>query len=189
MDDPLEFGSLKYLILLVLLLITRGMDFLSTWIATPNLVLEGNPFARRLGWRLGIPVNILVCVLLAFLPAPAIVVATTSALVAARNFQSAWLMRSFGEHNYRHWHTERLRETHPVLFLFCLLAQVLLFGGVGVALVYFGGPNNQLSLADTLSITQAIGVGIVAYAVAVGLFTLLGIWKLRRSIRDTAVEA
>ena len=29
------------------------MDFLSTWVATPNLVLEGNPIAKKLGWRWG----------------------------------------------------------------------------------------------------------------------------------------
>ena len=31
----------------------RGMDFLSTWVATPNLVLEGNPIAKKLGWKMG----------------------------------------------------------------------------------------------------------------------------------------
>ncbi len=186
MGNPLEFGSATYLIVLALLLFARGMDFLSTWIATPNLVLEGNPFARKLGWRWGIPLNIAICVLLAFWVVPATILITTSVLVAARNFQSAWLMRSFGEHNYRDWHTERLRETQPVLFLFCLIAQVVLFGGVGLALMYFGGANNPAIHTDTLTVTQAIGVGIIAYAIAVGVFTLLGMWKLYRRGRDIA---
>lgn len=188
MGDPVEFASGKYLVTLALLLLARATDILSTWIATPNLVLEGNPFARKLGWRWGIPVNVAICILLAFWIVPATIIITTSVLVAARNFQSAWLMRSFGEHNYRNWHIERLRETQPVLFVFCLLAQVLLFGGVGFALVYFGGSNSQTIMTDTLSITQAIGVGIIAYAVAVGVFTLLGIWKLYRRRNEITDE-
>jgi hypothetical protein len=62
MEDFVSFGTPTYGGLFLLLLVARGMDFLSTWIATPNLVLEGNPIAKRLGWKWGIPVN-LACVL------------------------------------------------------------------------------------------------------------------------------
>ena len=48
MEEFIPFGSREYLALLVLLFWARGMDFFSTWVATPNLVLEGNPIARRL---------------------------------------------------------------------------------------------------------------------------------------------
>jgi hypothetical protein len=109
MDDPVSFGSREYFLMLALLVFARGMDFLSTWIATPNLVLEGNPLAKKLGWRWGIAVNLAVCLGLAFWPLPAIVICTTSVLVAARNFQSAWLMRSLGEERYRDWHVGRFR--------------------------------------------------------------------------------
>lgn len=55
MDDPVSFGSREYLLMCALLVFSRGMDFLSTWIATPNLVLEGNPLAKNSagagGWR------------------------------------------------------------------------------------------------------------------------------------------
>ncbi len=46
MDDTIPFGSPAYLLMLVLLVFARGMDFLSTWVATPNLVLEGNPITK-----------------------------------------------------------------------------------------------------------------------------------------------
>ena len=104
------------------------MDFLSTWIATPNLVLEGNPIAKKLGWRWGVPLNIVICLVLAFWPLSAIVVCTASVLVAARNFQSAWLMRSLGEEHYRDWHVERIQETRITLYLFCLAGNTLLTG-------------------------------------------------------------
>src|SRR6266487_4255993 len=137
MDDFIPFASRTYALLLLVLLIARAMDFLSTWVATPNLVLEGNPIAKKLGWRWGIPINAGLCLGLAFWPLPAIVISTTSVLVAARNFQSAWLMRSLGEHAYRDWHIQRIQETRITLYLFCLAGNTLLTAGVGAAVIYF----------------------------------------------------
>jgi len=45
MDDIVAVGGRQYFFFLMLLLLSRGADFLSTWIATPNMVLEGNPVA------------------------------------------------------------------------------------------------------------------------------------------------
>jgi hypothetical protein len=140
------------------------------------MVLEGNPIAKKLGWKWGIPLNVALCFGFAFWPLPAIVISTTSALVAARNFQSAWLMRSLGEQLYRDWHIQRVQETSVTLYLFCLFAQTALTAGVGAAVVY---------LSDWRLVPLAIGLGIVAYAVAVTFYTLLGIWRLRR----TAIHA
>src|SRR5437667_4651443 len=178
MDDFLPFGSRYYLLTLGLLVGCRGMDILSTWVATPNLVLEGNPIAKKLGWRWGLPVNIAFALLLAFWPLPAIVISTTSVLVAARNFQSAWLMRSLGEQAYRVWHVERIQETRITLYLFCLAGNTLLTAGVGAAVIYF---SNATWGAETPLVPFAIGLGIIGYAGAVAFYTLLAIWRLRRS--------
>ena len=178
MDDFLTFASRDYFLIFLLLLVCRGMDVLSTWVATPNLVLEGNPIAKSLGWRWGLPVNVCVCFLLAFWPLPAIVFSTTSALVAARNFQSAWLMRSLGEQAYRDWHIARIQETRITLYLFCLAGNTLLIAGVGAAVIYF---SNATWGAETPLVPFAIGLGIIGYAGAVAFFTLLAIWRLRRS--------
>ena len=64
--------------------------------------------------------------------------ATASVLVAARNFQSAWLMRSLGEETYRDWHVERIQET-PVRCTCCACGQTVLTAAVGAGLMYFGG--------------------------------------------------
>ena len=174
MDDFVSFGSRAYALLFLMLLVSRGMDILSTWVATPNMLLEGNPIAKKLGWRWGIPINFGLCFGFAFWPLPAIVISTTSVLVAARNFQSAWLMRSLGEQIYRDWHVERVQETSVTLYLFCLFAQTALTAGVGGADILFSNwERNQVPLA--------IGLGIIAYALAVAFFTLLGIWRLRRA--------
>jgi hypothetical protein len=174
MDEMVSFGGRDYFLMLALLAFSRGMDFLSTWIATPNLVLEGNPLAKKLGWKWGLALNVVLCVALAAWPLSAIVVATASVLVAARNFQSAWLMHSLGEEIYRQWHVERVRETRVTLYLFCLAGNTLLTAGIGTALIYF---------SDLRRVPFAIGMGMVAYAIAVAFYTLLAIWRMRRATK------
>ncbi len=177
MDDPVSFGSSGYLLMLGLLVFGRGMDFLSTWIATPNLALEGNPIAKKLGWRWGLLLNAVLVVALAFWPLSAIVVATASVLVAARNFQSAWLMRSLGEDAYREWHVQRVRETPVTLHLFCLAGNTLLTAVVGAVLIGF----SRMHL-----VPFAIGMGMVAYAIAVAFYSLLAIWRIHRATKHEA---
>src|SRR6266545_4472111 len=130
MDDFVPFGSSYYFLFLALLAFGRGMDFLSTWIATPNLVLEANPLAKMLGWRGGLVVNAFVCLGFAAWPLPALVIVTTSVLVAARNLQNAWLMRSLGEETYRYWFIQRIGETNLGLYLFCLVLQTTLIASI-----------------------------------------------------------
>jgi hypothetical protein len=172
MEDALPFGSPLYWIMLAVLLFARGMDFLSTWIATPRLVLEANPLARWMGWKIGLVVNVALCVFFSFWPFPTIVVATTSLLVAGRNFQSAWLMRLLGEEGYRDWLLDRMYEAPMPLYLLCLLGQTLLPGAIGLALVFF----------SVHTIPLAIGIGITVYAFVVLFYTLLSVWRIRRRL-------
>jgi hypothetical protein len=177
MEDTIPFASREYFLFVALLAFSRGMDFLSTWVATPNLVLEGNPIAKKLGWKWGVPLNVVICLGLALWPLSAIVVSTASVLVAARNFQSAWLMRSLGEEIYRRWHVERVQETRVTLYLFCLGGNTLLTAAVGMALIYF----SHLEL-----VPFAVGMGMIAYAVAVAFYTLLAVWRIHRAAKRAA---
>ena len=172
MEEFLRFGSRDYCLMALLLAFSRGMDFLSTWVATPNLVLEGNPIAKKLGWRWGALVNIGICIGMARWPITAIAISVTSVLVAARNFQSAWLMRSMGEENYRNWHVSRIQETPITLYLSCLAGNTLLTAGVGVAVMYF---------SSQYVVPLSIGMGIITYAIAVAFYSVLGVWRLRRA--------
>lgn len=176
MDDSVPFASREYFIFLGLLVFSRGTDFLSTWVATPHLVLEGNPIAKWLGWKWGAIVNVILVTSLAMWPLSAIVVVTASVLVAARNFQSAWLMRSMGEEAYCNWYVQRMSETRITLYLFCLAGNTLLTAGVGVALIFFSFTSEGAWL-----VPLGIGMGIIAYATAVVIFTLLAIWRMRRA--------
>jgi hypothetical protein len=173
MDDLVPFASAEYFSWLGVLAFARGMDFLSTWVATPNMVLEGNPIAKKLGWRWGIMVNLALCLGFALWPLPAITISTTSLFVAARNFQSAWLMRSMGEESYRDWHVRRIQETRVMTYLLCLAGNTFLVGGVGLAVMWF----SEMKL-----VLFGIGLGIVAYSIAVVVYTLLALWKIRRNL-------
>ena len=174
MGQSVPFGSHIYLAMLAALAFSRGMDFLSTWVGTPNLALEANPIARLMGWKIGLPVNLVLVFVLALWPLPAVVISTASLLVAARNFQFAWLMRSLGEHAYRAWFVDRVIGTPLGLFLFCLAGNTLLTASVGAALLYFGGP---------WLIPAGIGMGIIAYAFAVAFYSLLSLFRIRRANR------
>ena len=171
MGEHVAVGSRQYFFFLMLLLVSRGADFLSTWIATPNLVLEGNPVAKLLGWKWGSFTNLVLCGVFAAWPLAAIIIGTTSVLVAARNFQSAWLMRTLGEEGYRDWYIERLQQTGLPLYLLCLAGQTLPTALVGGVLMYF---------YDGMIVPFSIGLGILAYALAVTVYTLLSLWRLRR---------
>lgn len=171
MDQFIPFGESDYFVLLVALAFARGMDFLSTWIATPTLALEGNPIARMLGWKWGVAVNLVICGFGARWPLLAVILITTSLLVAARNFQSAWLMRSLGEERFRIWMTQRLTQAGAGLYVLCILAQAVLTGMVGFILIGF---------SDWRLIPFAVGSGIVTYSIAVAVFTLLSVWRLPR---------
>ena len=173
MDQTVPFGGGAYFICLALLVFGRGMDILSTRVATPNLILEGNPIAKKLGWTGNIILSVAICCVFGLWPLPAIVITTTSVLIAARNFQNAWLMRSMGEEAYRAWHVARLMEAPLSLFLFCLAGQSVLPAMVGAALIMYGGTYTAFG----------IGVGTVCYATAVAFYTLLAVWRIRRAPR------
>ncbi len=170
-DIFLSWGSPEYLGAFGLLALARGADFLSTWVASPQLQLEANPLARRLGWRGAVLLNLALIALVACWLLPAVILATASLLVAARNFQSAWLARSMGEAAYRQWLSERLAQTRRGLYLACVVAQAGLVGVVGVALVW----TNPLE-----SLAAAMGLGVLSYALAVLVYPVLGARHLLR---------
>ncbi|HTH48400.1 MAG TPA: hypothetical protein VMB21_12885 [Candidatus Limnocylindria bacterium] len=169
-DDFVAVGSRLWLVLAGLILTGRTCDLLSTWIATPNLVLEGNPVARRLGWKFGVPLNFVLALVLACWPLPAIALTTTSLLVAARNLQSAWVMRTLGEHSYRCWMSDRMAECPRGLAWACFLGEAGLFTAVGGALMWF---------ARWQLVPFGVGLGMAAYGFAVALFTSISLWRLR----------
>ncbi len=118
-------------------------------------------------------INALLSAGLALWPLPAIAVATTSLLVASRNFQSAWVMRSLGEFEYRAWLRGAFARGPAGLYWICLVAQVLLIAAVGGGLLAF----SELRL-----VPFAIGTGILTFAVVILIFNALAARRLRRDV-------
>lgn len=170
-DQAVAFGSRAHLGLGTLVLAGRALDLFSTWLVTPSLSLEANPLARRLGWRGGLAVSALAAVFLGLLPVAALSVATTSSLVAARNAQSAWLVRSMGEERYRLWLVERFRNARRGHFLASVLLNAAPFAVLGAALMAFSAWQ---------VIPFSVGLGMAVYAVAILVFTSTA---LRRAAR------
>lgn len=170
MIQSVHFGANEYNIMLGALIFGRGMDLLSTWLASPNLMVEANPIARSLGWRWGGLVNVVLCFSVAFYPLAAVVVVTSSLMVAARNFKTAWLMRAMGEERYLVFMMNQMRGTDLRLYVFCLFAEGVLIALVGITVAYY---------SKIPSIPLGIGAGIVAYAIAVVFYSCLSLWRSR----------
>jgi hypothetical protein len=98
-------------------------------------------------------------------------VVTTSLLVAARNFKSAWLMRALGETGYAMLVCDAMSRSSRRSYLVSVLGETLLVGFVGGAVV---------ASSDWPSVPLAVGMGMVAYAVAVAFYSLLGVWRMWR---------
>jgi len=169
LDEWLPPGSGLWWLLAALAGFGRLCDLGSTYLATPRLLLEGNPIARWLGWRLGLPVNLLLVAVAACWPLLAVSMATTSLLVAARNLQSAWLMRSMGEVAYRSWMGARLISAPRGLARVCFVGEALMFLLVGGGLMWF---------ARWDLIPFSVGLGIASHGTAVLFFTSLALWRL-----------
>jgi hypothetical protein len=179
-SDFIPFASPLYFLMLSLLLFSRGMDFLSTWVATPSLALEGNPLAKKLGWKLGAVVNIVLCIAFALWPLTAIIVITSGLLVAGHNFHAAWLMRTMGEDEYRRWFVERLAHTPLPFYFACLLGETAMIALVGIGLLCF---------SNVEKVPFAIGLGIIMYAVIILFYTTLALVRMRRRFAAEAVAA
>lgn len=164
------FGAYEYNLMFLALSFGRGMDLLSTWVATPNLVLEANPIARRLGWRGGLVFNFVLCFSAAFFPLVAVMVTTTSVMVAARNFKTAWLMRAMGEERYLAFILNQVSVSNRRVYVFCILAEGILVSTVGLVIAL---------QSEVPSVPMAIGAGITAYAVAVVFYSCLSLWRSR----------
>ena len=164
MEDWVKPGDAAWFWSLGAVLMGRAADMGSTWVGTPSLRNEGNPFAKWLGWRRGILLNLVVAPIIACWPMLAVSMTTTSCMVAARNLHSAWIMRLMGEDAYKEWFGCWMHAAPRVLFLGCHWGEAFLSACIGGALVGLGPPH---------VVSFGIGVGMLAYGVAVAVFTTL----------------
>ena len=125
---------------------------------------RGQPVREVAGVAPGILLNLVVAPIIACWPMLAVSMTTTSCMVAARNLHSAWIMRLMGEDAYKEWFGCWMHAAPRVLFLGCHWGEAFLSGCIGGALVGLGPPH---------VVSFGIGVGMLAYGVAVAVFTTL----------------
>ena len=98
------------LFLIAAVVLSRALDFLSTWLVTPGLALEANPLARRLRWGGMIALNLPLAALPLLHHGLAITLVVLSLLVAGTNLSHGALTRGMGEHNQREGQRRALRS-------------------------------------------------------------------------------
>jgi hypothetical protein len=86
-------------VLCALLLVSRVGDLATTYLATPNLVLEANPVARRFGWPFGL-LTLAACLLPYYDAGLAVMALVVFLLVCASNASQVFLIRTVGEQAY-----------------------------------------------------------------------------------------
>ncbi len=85
------------LVLVAAIALSRGLDFLSTWIATPRLSLEANPLMRRVRWWPMALLNLPLLALPFLHQGLSVTFIVTSFLAAGANLTASALARGMGE--------------------------------------------------------------------------------------------
>jgi len=163
-------------VLCVLLLIARIGDVGTTYLVTPNLLLEANPIVRKLGWPFAL-LTLAAC-LLPYVTIPGAVTALmTFLLVSASNAGKIWIVRTIGEKTYAALMLDlarRSRLSHALLGIAASAFFVALAGGTVIG--FYPSPEEDWGFW--------LGLGILLYAGAVWVYGSLAMVRLfRRAAR------
>lgn len=169
-------GAIEHLVAFLLLLARLG-DIGSTFLATPTLKLEANPVARRLRWPFA--VLTLFAALLPYWWLPGgIILLVGSLLVCSSNFGKLWLMRTMGETEYYEFIVRMSGRAKPVPTLLFIFASSFSIATVGILLQLFY-PDPQKDIG------YFFGAGLLAYALAVGLWGPLAFLRHRQASQES----
>jgi hypothetical protein len=179
----LLYESYEYLphILCAMLLISRIGDVVTTYLVTPNLVLEANPIARVLGWRFAI-ITLGAC-LVPYVHVPISVSALVLFLmVSAANARQIWFARAIGEREYAALIMENARKSKLPVALASIAASACFTALVGGTILYFY-PDPEMDWGFW------IGIGVLAYAGSTCLYGSLATARFFRLSRSAIAEA
>ena len=158
--------------LFIAVLVSRLGDIGTTYLATPKLKLEANPFARKFRWPFALA-SLLVC-LLPYYSAPlAIIVLVASLLVSASNASKLWVIRAMGEDRFYNLMIELAGNSKVASSVMCLLAPPIFILMLSGALMFF--------YPDQSDWGYYFAYGIAAYALVMLIYGPLFYFKLRRS--------
>jgi hypothetical protein len=164
-------------ILCALLFIGRVADVGTTYLVTPNLLLEANPLARKFRWPFAL-LTIALCVVPYFNTAIAVALIPGSFLVSASNARGIWMARTIGEKAYAQFLLDLARKSKLSLALLSTTAP-----GLFTALA--GGTILMFYQRPTLDWGYWLGLGVVFYGVADALYRSLFMMRLFRKANNT----
>ena len=158
-----------------ILLLARIGDVGTTWLLTPRLRLEGNPLVRILRWPFALA-TLLVCLVAYWSTAIAWAFIVASFLVSARNAGGIWMVRAFGEEDY--YRNVVLEAARKGSFAWAVTSI-----GLSATFVFLAGAMVYWGSAGWEGRGAWSGVGIMAYAVAVGIHGAIYMRRIFRQAR------
>jgi hypothetical protein len=154
-----------------LLLLARIGDIGTTYLVTPNLLLEANPIARKLGWPFAL-FTLSAC-LLPYVHIPMAVAALmTFLLVSARNAGKIWIARTIGERAYAAFVLDLARKSKLSHALLGLAASAFFVALAGATILLFYPSEEEWGFW--------LGLGVLLYAGAVWFYGSLATIRLFR---------
>ncbi len=154
-----------------LLLLARLGDIGSTYLATPQLLMESNPVAQRLRWPFAVATLFIALLPYWLLPA-GIIILVASLLVTASNFSKVWLIRTMGEAEYYAFVSNLAAKSHPALpLLFTTLSALAIAMLGGVLLLFYASETEP---------AYWVAQGFIIYAFVAVVWGGYGYLRLRR---------
>lgn len=158
-------------ILAAMIFAARAADIVSTYLATPTLLLESNPLLRKFRWPMAL-ISFVTCGVPYFSIPAAIVVIVMSTLIAYSNSTRLWIIRAIGEDAYfdlmvRATGKANVRETIGWMLLPAVFISLL---GI-LLIILYPDPNSQLGFF--------FGLGIFMYALIIIAYQPKNFFRLR----------
>jgi hypothetical protein len=160
--------------LCVAVLISRLGDIGTNYLATPKLILEANPEARKFRWPFALA-TLSVCFLPYYSAPFAIIVLVASLLVSASNAGRLWWIRVMGEERFYQLMLEMAGLSRPAPSIICiLLPPFFIFLLAGLLLFFYPSPSDW---------GYYCAIGIASYAFVLTVYGPLFYLKLRNTAR------
>jgi len=152
---------------------SRGLDFISTYMVTPNLKLEANLIAKKLGWRIMGILNLCLCFFSAYSLETTVIICTVSLLVTGNNFGRGLITRGLGEEKSRQIYNDALLNLSVSVILIFTLSYGFVYIILGIVILYF----------TNSSIVYHIANGIIIFGIAVIVHMNISIFRKRASLK------
>lgn len=162
-------------LLCVLILVSRIGDIGSTYLVTPNLLLEANPIVRKFGWPFAF-VTLLVCLIPYYSVEMGVVILVPSLLVSASNAGKIWFVRAYGEREYCDL-IVRLARTSKLSHALAATLGSAFFVALAGGVLLFLSPDPETNGGYWFAL------GILCYAFIMAFYGCLSFIKLFRSVR------